>query len=1579
MEHYWNFWQRRVEPRRGARLSACVFMLAVLAFGIKAKAQTIFQNQQIQSQTIRNQIIARKTLIHKLRVQRFLAERQVFSRNAGKQSPAQLLQAARQQNQLMLQARDRMVHANSMSAHTTSALTANWQAAGPAQIASAAYGKVTGRVTSIVIDSSDATGNTVYIGTTGGGVWKSTNAAGDAASVTFTSLTDTLPVFSGNAGTTVTPSLSIGAVSVQPGGTGVVLAGTGDPNDALDSYYGEGLLRSTDGGLTWSLIQDSQDGVAGNHSFAGEGFAGFAWSTTTAGLVVAAVSQAARGTIVNASNAGYSVQGLYYSADAGATWQMGTISDGGQVVQSPQSNFSGYEGNAATSVVWNPVRQRFYAAVRYHGYYESTDGIHWTRLANQPGVNLTTTNCPVNANNPGSPACPIFRGALAVQAVTGDLFALTVDLNNLDQGLWQDVCNFNGSNCASSTVSFAKQLPSTSLEAGSGNTTIPQGDYNLWLAAVPAGSASITPNDTLLFAGTEDIYRCSLAAGCSFRNTTNAYSCAAAQVAGSQHAVDFLPTPSGTAEPLLYFGNDGGLWRSTDGVNQQAAVCSTDDAIHFQNLNGGLGSLAEVVSLAVNPNDPTQLITGVGANGTATNAGTATASSTWTQLSTGEGGYTAIDQNNPLNWYISTAAGVSINACGNGSACTAADFTGQAAIGTAQTDNDEALLDAPFLLDPQDTSNVIIGTCRVWRGPDAGGSSWSSSNIISPMLDGVQQASCTGNALIRSLAAGGAVATSGNAQNAGSEVIYAGMAGNLDGGGLTGGHLFTTPAAETASSSTAWTDLYSSTVTNDTSNNGQFNPGGFDISSIDVDSHDATGQTVYATVMGFSGSGVSEPHVYRSVDGGAHWVNISSNLPNAPANSVLVDPNDANTVYVALDTGIYVTQQVANCATPTINCWTVFGVGLPNAPVTQLAAMIGGGSSLLSAATYGRGVWQIPLLSTGTVTTAQITPASLTFGSQQVQTTSQSETITVTNTGSTALSVASVTITGDFTETNDCTAAAIAPSATCTVQVMFLPSAAGTRSGQLTVYGNINGGGQLTATLTGTATPAASVVLNPTFMTFGNIAVGSASAVQNITISNTSAIQVNLQSPVVTGDFKITANTCTATLPATTGCTVSITFNPTATGARTGNFSITDDAGTQTASLSGSGFYPATDGLSPLSLTFAGQQVGSKSAAQTVILTNTGDASLTLIAAQITNGDFTATNGCGNSLAGHASCAISVNFVPKNVGAESGAITVTDEFRTQTVMLQGTGVAPPGVSLAPASPVNFGSVGVSTASAAQIITLANNTGTPLSLTSITASGDFSVVAGAGTCPVGAATNVAPNSSCTVQVVLRPTAAGTRNGTLTVTDNSINSPQTLQLVGTGIDFQWQSNGQTSISVASGSQAGYSLTLAPATGSTGQAVISCSGAPKDANCVLSAATANLTGNTTVEVTVATGVTASAKLEPILPLPWKGIPLQGWLALVLPVGLLAPNWRLSQKRPARSRMGAIRRAQAQLFLLAAMALLLIVGCGAGRAIPASGTGGSGGSGSSTPTPAGTYTVTVSATAAGLTRTQQLTLVVQ
>jgi hypothetical protein len=117
-------------------------------------------------------------------------------------------------------------------------------------------------------------------------------------------------------------------------------------------------------------------------------------------VVVAAVSQAAEGVLSDAVRANSSYEGLYDSNDSGATWSLARITDGnGFDVQGPTDTFTLPDGNAATSVVWNPVRSLFVAAVRYHGYYQSSDGVTWTRLSAQPGAGLTTGVCPTN---PGS-------------------------------------------------------------------------------------------------------------------------------------------------------------------------------------------------------------------------------------------------------------------------------------------------------------------------------------------------------------------------------------------------------------------------------------------------------------------------------------------------------------------------------------------------------------------------------------------------------------------------------------------------------------------------------------------------------------------------------------------------------------------------------------------------------------------------------------------------------------------------------------------------------------------------------------------------------------------------------------------------------------------------------------------------------------------------------------------------------------------------------------------------------------------------------------------------------------------------
>jgi hypothetical protein len=1457
---------------------------------------------------------------HHVRTNRFLAQR--WTAHGSNTTPAQALQQARTQHLALLQQ------------HTPKAtsLTVAWQAIGPSSILSPTFGNLTGRITAIAPDTNDATGNTVYLGTTGGGVWKSTNAAGPLASVTFAPLTDTLPVFSGN--TSAIPSLSIGAVAVQPSVNPIVLAGTGDPNDATDSYYGEGLLRSADNGLTWTLIQNSQDGANGSHSFLGLATAGIAFSSATPSLVVAAFSSSAEGSLVDATNIA-SIPGLYYSTDSGVTWQMATISDGSTIVQQPQPLGTGQVGNSVTSVVWDAVRSSFFAAVRSHGYYSSTDGIHWTRLAAQPGTTLTTANCPAGANGVGSATCPIFRGVITAQPTTGDLYALTVDANDNEQGIWQDLCNAVSGTCMNSEPTFATRIDNDALEVGNGSSVITQGSYDLALAAAPAANAS-----TDLFVGTVDLYRCSIAANssnCSLRNTTNALDgCnAPAKVAPAQHA---LSAVSLATAPLLYLGNDGGLWRSLDGVAETGSVCSATDATHFDNLNTAIGvggSLSEITGFAQHPTDTNTLLAGLGEDGSAATS-TASTVTAWPQLSAGEGGYPSLDPNTPANWFLSIGAGVNLAACPLGSACTAANFVPPSTIGEPQVSNDEALLDASSLLDPALTTNLLVATCRVWRGPASMGSAWSSANAISPALNNSATPCTASSPLIRSLGAGGPGAASASTQLAGSTVLYAGLSGSLDGGSSIAGHVFVTSTANTTHT---WSDTALP------------NADGFDVSALAVDPHDATGATVYATVMGF---GV--PHLFRSTNFGSTWTNVSANLPDAPANAVLVDPNDANTVYIALDTGIYVTQSISTC--PSTNCWSVFGISLPNAPVIALAAAANqptgdGRLGMVRAATYGRGIWQQPLLTALPIAQPAITlsATSFTFAAQQVSTQSAAQTLTIASSGNAAVTFSTPAISGDFAETDNCAGQTIAVNAICTVQIIFAPTATGTRNGQLTIYANISGG-QAIATLTGVGTAPASIVLTPTSLNFAATIVNQTTAAQIITIANTGGTPATLQAPTITGDFALNANTCGTTLAASTACAVSITFTPTASGARSGVFSITDNVGTQTAQLSGIGEAPATDTLSTNALSFPQQQITTTSPAQTVTLTNTGGVALTLIMASVSAGDFNVTNSCGNSLAANSTCAISVTFTPTAVGIRNATLTITDQFRSQIVTLTGIGVAPPGVSLSPTT-LTFPATGVGLSSLPQALTLTNNGGLPLAITSIAASPNFTIATNNCT------TTLAVNNACALQIVFTPSAAGPVSGALIFTDNAPSGTQTTSLTGIGVDFTLAANGPTTatLNTVSTIPATYNLLLSSLSSLNQTVAMTCTGAPANATCTVTPTTPSLGSTVSILVSVQTGVT-TGELKPATP-PWSKTQGTIYLALLVPLCAL------------------LRRRRISLFAFAVIAFTLtsLSGCGTGRYIPES----TPISNPANPTAQGTYNLTVTGSAASISHSVGLTLIVQ
>lgn len=1192
---------------------------------------------------------------------------------------------------------------------SSSASLTTWTPLGPTAVSTANFGLVSGRVTAIAIDPSDPTGNHVYVGTTGGGVWSSNNAgASTVANIVFNPLTDAVAALSD----AEDASISIGALTVQPGGTGVILAGTGDPNDVLDSYYGAGILRSTDNGATWSLIWKTSDveSSLGTHdvSFAGLGFAGFAWSTASPQTVVAAVTDSYEGELVEAAEPAESCEGLYYSTDGGATWHLATIEDASnQIVQSASAPLLGANGNAATAVVWNPVRRLFVAAIRFHGYYTSRDGITWTRLADgdQPGGGIISKRCTTNPGIPGSEGCPIFRAALAVNPVTGDTFAWTVDLFDHDQGIWQDECaisNLTGQ-CTNTTITFAQQWNSAALQDPQAPGTIADGAYTLALAAVPSSSSS---TGSLVLAGDDDLWEATTpySLGGAWRNATNSTTCMSAQVGEYQHALAWNPGNS----QEIFIGNDGGLWRSTDELAESGPPCSSSDALHFQNLNGGLGSLAEVESFSAAPENPYELLAGLGVNGVAgIDESANTFSPIWPQVLTGIGGPVAIDSTNNANWYVNDWDGVAIDLCDRANGCAPSAFGANTVVAEADVDNDGEGMPVPatFLVDPVDSTQLLVATCRVWRGPASGGV-WNQTNVISPVLAFLSSStpadSCNGNALIRSMAA----MSLGN----GKEIVYVGMYGantTSASGSNMPGHIFAgvyAPNPTTGVWVWIWKDLTLSPVINDMF---ALNAFALDVSSITIDPHDPTGDTVYVTIEGMPQAAASVRVVYRSTDGGAHWASISSNLPLAPASSLVIDPQSASTVYVATDVGVYYTTEVASCAGLTSNCWSSFGTGLPAAPVVALnASSVSSPDQVLIAATYGRGIWQAPLwTSQQAVTVATAVPSNIAFASSPaVGVASQPLTLVLNNNGNLPLTVTSIMIggadPGDFSETDNCqtppAANTVAAGAFCTIGVTFTPRAANVeRTAMMTIYGNLYGG-QIEVDLTGTGTATTgTVTLSAYQLPFGEVEVGTTSAPQWITLTNTSSTAaLPISSITATPPFLApqSGNACGVSLASNSSCSVKVEFAPASRGPAAGTLIFTDTAGTQTVKLSGSGAAPPTDILTPTTLTFPITAIG-QSASLAFTITNNGDLALTNFSAALTNnpgGQFQISHACGSEIAAQhpGTCIVTVTFTPSQVGAYTGTVTVTDtttKLDTQTVSLYAQGAATPVFNVTPAS------------------------------------------------------------------------------------------------------------------------------------------------------------------------------------------------------------------------------------------------------------------------------------------------------
>jgi hypothetical protein len=205
--------------------------------------------------------------------------------------------------------------------------------------------------------------------------------------------------------------------------------------------------------------------------------------------------------------------------------------------------------------------------------------------------------------------------------------------------------------------------------------------------------------------------------------------------------------------------------------------------------------------------------------------------------------------------------------------------------------------------------------------------------------------------------------------------------------------------------------------------------------------------------------------------------------------------------------------------------------------------------------------------------------------------------------------------------------------------------------------------------------------------------------------------------------------------------------------------------------------------LSPSSLKFGNQNVGTTSTPQNIMLTNSGELPLS-ISGIVATGDFAQNNTCpvGESLAAGSNCMISVTFTPTAEGTRNGSVMITDNAANspQSAPLTGVGITPV-VKLFPTS-LDFGNQTVDITSSPKTSTLTNTGNGALTVNSINVTGanylDFSEANNCGTSvPVG--------GSCQITVTFTPSGTGNESASVSITDNAPNSPQSLPLRGHGV--------------------------------------------------------------------------------------------------------------------------------------------------------------------------------------------------
>ncbi|MEO6816847.1 MAG: choice-of-anchor D domain-containing protein [Edaphobacter sp.] len=416
-----------------------------------------------------------------------------------------------------------------------------------------------------------------------------------------------------------------------------------------------------------------------------------------------------------------------------------------------------------------------------------------------------------------------------------------------------------------------------------------------------------------------------------------------------------------------------------------------------------------------------------------------------------------------------------------------------------------------------------------------------------------------------------------------------------------------------------------------------------------------------------------------------------------------------------------------------------------------------------------------------------VTPASLNFPSTIVSFTAASQTITLSNSGSTAIDISSIALTGsnagNFTYNNSCTST-LPSSQTCTIQVSFSPTVTGSKYAYLTIANSATSQ-PVAIALTGTAVDGSGALsVSPTALSFSQLSVP-----QTITLTNPSTSAIAIQSISLSNQNFTETNTCGNSIAANANCTISVTAtisNSNSATPLTATLTIVagDTIGVHTVPLSTSiAPVPGPLVVAPGSLTFTTAGVP-----QDVTLTNSGSAVLTLQSITLGDPTFVQTNTCSSTLAPAATCTVSVTINSLGATPVTSALTIlaNDTAGTHTVTLSAVAVSGgtlPPLSVTPLTTLAFPPTLLYFSSPVQTLTITNTTPNAIfySVSFLVATANNYGLNYSNTC----SEPLLGGQSCMVQVAFTPVTAGAHNGSLEFSAGSGASPVSIPVTGTGL--------------------------------------------------------------------------------------------------------------------------------------------------------------------------------------------------